>query len=446
MTTIAIGSRLVHRAELHVPWVGRWVLRAWFDGPPPSGKVTVQWGSTALVGTVLPTKSGATVGEGVATIVGGYGWQLEPPATWLVDASAAPAQVAMQLAKTVGEELVLDASALVGARAAYARAAQPASLTMRELLASGALWWVELGGGTRAAADRPSPVLSSEIVLEYDPEARIARLDVLEPSQAPVGGVIGASAERFDALRIYAIEMEASDQGVLTTARLAPPTDASPSPHLGALLEGSVRGAPLRPHETWRQATVQSQDGQGRFSLRLEERDKELVDPLPVRGFCGVPGVTATVFAGTRTMLAFDRANPASPFAALWSPLGEVGHVPRRVAHEAAEEIRMVSQSGGSLHVGADTQRVAMAEPLISYLSALERYIHVIDQTVLAAASFLMIPPPFSVGQILQAIDDRITAAGYIPLAQTPSFSAVRALRLYAEGDVNKPGPPGGGG
>lgn len=55
---ITIGPRIVHRAKLFLPWAGRWVLRAWFTGAIPSGKVTVQWGQTKLVGSIVAERSG----------------------------------------------------------------------------------------------------------------------------------------------------------------------------------------------------------------------------------------------------------------------------------------------------------------------------------------------------------------------------------------------------
>lgn len=421
MTTIAIGRRLVHRARFHGTWIGRWVLRVWFDGEPPTGKVTVHWGSTQLPGTVLQNKSGASVGEGVATIVGGAGWHNEPPATWLVNAMATPAQVAHQLAQAVGENLVVSAGALRPGRLAYARARQPASDTLRDLLADGALWWVELDGTTRAATDHPSPALSSDIVLEYDPEARVAKLDILEPSQVPIGGVIPAASERFPELRIYSIDIEASEEGVLTMARTEPPV--ADVPHVAALLQSVMAGAPVPAHATWRTATVQSQDAQRRPSLRFEERDKELADPLPVRAFCGVPGVSAEVFTGTRTLLAFDRADPTNPIAAMWSPFGEPGHVPRKVYHEAAEEIRFFIQSSGIMRVGLVTQAVALAPLLQTYLIAHEAYLEQLHLAVTPLVSAL----PDGGTAYNTARSARMTAAVYSgPVATFPFLPATK--------------------
>ena len=388
--TITLGSRLVHRARLHVPWIGRWILRVWFDGAPPSGRVTVQWGNTTLVGRVLPEKSGAVVGEGVATIVGGAGWHESPPATWLIDTMAAPARVASQLAQAVGETLAVAPGALRPGRIAFARAEQPASQTLISLLAEGALWWVGLDGATQLALDRATPPVLS-LVLEYRADERCARLDIEEPSHAPLGGQIQDAGERFAGpQRIRALDISADENGVEAWVSFELPVTTSP--RVASLVESLSRPSSTHPHATWRAATVQSQDAERRASLRLEERDRELGDPLPVPSWCGVPGVSAEVFSGTRTLLAFDRANSTNPLAALWSPYGQAGHVPKKVFHEAFDELRFLGTSAGVGRFGILTVPVALAEPIKNYIAALEQYLLKIDPLVTAANGG--VPPP----------------------------------------------------
>jgi hypothetical protein len=364
---IVLGSRLCHRAKLYIPWAGRPVLRVWFDGLAPSGRVTVQWGNTPITGTVMPAKSGDVVGEGCATIVCGIGWHQEPPAAPLIDAAAAPIEVARQLAGLVGETLTIGLGSIREGRAAYARANRLASETLMDLLATNALWWVTLAGATHTATDRPTSSVSGDLVTFYDPESRRVKLDAEEPSLVPIGATIEAVAERFPvAQRIRELHFEANENGVETWAELAEPT--RPLPKLMEQLEPHIVE---RPHQYLRGATVQSQDAQGRVSLRLEERDKELADPLPVPAWCGTPGVSAEVFSGTRTLLGFDRADPTNPFAALWSPLGQAGHVPNIVRHEAFARIEMVAASAGKVHVGTPTVPVALAPPVDSIKAAL---------------------------------------------------------------------------
>jgi hypothetical protein len=413
--TITLGARLVHRATLHVPWIGRWVLRVWFDGAPPSGRVTVTWGKTSLVGSVLPEKSGVVVGEGVATIIGGPGWHETPPSTWLVDAMASPSRVAQQLAQAVGETLLIGSGALRAGRVAFARAEQPASQTLISLHADGALWWAGFDGVTQAALDRPVVAVSPDLVLEYQAEGRTARLNVEEPGQAPLGGQIPDAGERFAGpQRIRSLDMMADEEGVEAWVSFELP--AGPVPRLASLVEAAARPSAASPHATWRAATVQSQDAQRRASLRHEERDKELDDALPVPSWCGVPGVSAEVFSGTRTLVAFDRADPTNPIAALWSPFGHTGHTPKKVYHEAHEELRFVGASAGVGRFGLETLPVAKALHTVNYLTALETWALSVD---LAIAPMVALLTPPQQAAYTAAVSARTAAAANI--AQIPA-------------------------
>jgi hypothetical protein len=403
---ITIGPRIVHRAKLFLPWVGRWVLRAWFIGAVPSGKVTVQWGQTKLVGTVDASKSGEVVGESVVTIVGGAGWQNEPPAAWLIDTTAAPIRVAEQVATLIGETLTVDASALRAGRNAFARPNINAARILESLLVDGAPWWITLEGNTRAATDRPETFISPHVVIEFDAEARTCTLDIDEPANL-IGATIAASGERVPfPVRIYEAHITADETGVHCKARLEKPTSAAPT--ISAHLEALTRNQPPAPHATWRGATVQSQTSAREVSLRLDARDKELSDPLPVHAWYGVPGVSAEVFSGTRTMLAFDRHEPANPFAALWSPYGQTGHVPKKVYHEANEELRFLASSTGVGRFGAVTVPVAKAPDLVAYLQALELWAVQVD-LVLTAAGLDAIVPTYAATKA-----PRVSAAGNI--------------------------------
>jgi hypothetical protein len=390
---ITIGPRIVHRAKLFLPWVGRWVLRAWFTGTVPSGKVTVQWGQAKLVGTVVADKSGEVVGESVATIVGGIGWQNEPPAVWLVDNSASPAKVAQQLAQAVGETLEVSSGALRAGRNAYARPEATAAEILESSLVDGAPWWIGLDGKARAALDRPSPIFDPARVVEFDAEARTCTLEIDEPSNL-IGATIAASGERVPFhVRIFEAEITADETGVHCRARLEKPTSTAPT--ISAHLEALMRNQSPAPHATWRGATVQSQSAKREVSLRLDERDKELSDPLPVPAWCGVPGVSAEVFSGTRTMLAFDRHDPTNPFAALWSPYGQTGHVPKKVYHEANEELRFLASSAGVGKFGAATLPLVQAAEVTRLVGTL--------QALGASLSLSPVPEVVAVGAAITA-------------------------------------------
>jgi hypothetical protein len=287
-----------------------------------------------------------------------------------VDNSAAPLEVALQLAQAIGETLEAQLTAIRTGRSAFARPNAPAAEILESLLVDGAPWWVDLDGKTKAAIDRPSPSLAPDHVVEFDAEARTCTLEIDEPSSL-IGATIAASGERVPLpVRIFEASILADETGVHCTARLEKPTSSAPT--ISAHLEALTRNQPPAPHATWRGATVQSQTRNREVSLRLDERDKELSDPLPVPVWCGVPGVSAEVFSGTRTMLAFDRHNPTNPFAALWSPYKQTGHVPKKVFHEAHEELRFLASSAGVGKFGVTTAPLVHASEVTRLVGTLQ--------------------------------------------------------------------------
>ncbi len=421
--TITLGSRLVHRAKLHVPWSGRWVLsEVRVDGSPPSGLVSVQWGQTKFTGTVIPTKSGEVITTGTATIVGGFGWQTKVPALWLVDTAAPPARVAAQLAQAVGETLVIGTGSIRQGRNAYARPNDYASNILRGLLSDGAAWWVDFDGTTNAATDRPASTCTAE-VMHYEPEGRRVKLDIEDPSQALVGATIPAKGERFpEAQRIRQIDITADENGFECWALTEPENRSS---RVAELIEAIVQNAPPNAFATLRGATVQSQDAQRRVSIRYEDRDKELDDEKFVPAWCGVPGVSAEVFSGTRTLAGFDRADPTNPFTGLWSPYNQPGHVPQKVFHEANDEIRFFAESAGVGRFGVTTVPVAKAPDLVAYLNASEAWAVQVDLILNAFATALGINLAVVFPAYGPAVTARVNAASNI--------SSIPATKLEAQ-------------
>jgi hypothetical protein len=208
--------------------------------------------------------------------------------------------------------------------------------------------------------------------------------------------------------RIREVTFEADEHGVWAWAEcggIAKPEG------LQDFLEDIVAEQTAFSH--FRGATIQDQDRFGKVSLRLEERDRELADPLPMSPWYGVPGVSADLYLGTRTMLAFDRADPSNPFAALFSPLGQTGHVPKTVRHEANEEIRFVKESTGIVRVGNGAVRpVALAPPVDSTKSALTTF-----ATALSTAT--TVPQVAAAGLALK------TALALIPSSAATKLEAV---------------------
>lgn len=219
---IALNGRPCSSMTLDVPWRGRWVATVILPGETPSGGVLLTWGSATLAGSVDPGSVGTWQGEARATVVGGLGWGAVLPATWLQnDAGLQAPAVAGQLAQLTGERLAAPANAFRRLRTTYARPRRAASASLQDLLARGAVWWVDLDGTTRAGA-RPSQVAPSRVeILELDAREGLAELDAEDVGQVLVGSVLAAAPPRRPrAFRIVELRASAGSEGQKFTAYL----------------------------------------------------------------------------------------------------------------------------------------------------------------------------------------------------------------------------------
>jgi hypothetical protein len=181
----------------------------------PSGLVTLEWEQATLVGGLEAISSGTWQGEAVARIVGGPGWSKVLPAQWHQnDAGLTGAAIAQQCASLAGETISAPVTAFRGLRVSYSRPRRPASATLTDVLASGASWWVEFDGTTKAGARAATPAPKRVEVLEYEVAPREVELDADHVGQTLVGSVIQAAPPRRpQALRIVEIWASADHAG-----------------------------------------------------------------------------------------------------------------------------------------------------------------------------------------------------------------------------------------
>jgi hypothetical protein len=435
---ITIDGRPVHRAELHVPWSERWQIKVALDGTEAlTGLVTIQWGATTLVGTVDDDESGTWQGETIATIVGGPGWAQEIPPVWQQSDSPGLSglTVARQVAELVGETLAgpttgaaVAASSFRPLRVSYACPRATAASVLQDCLAPGAGWWIDFDGATRVGA-RPAPPTPARVaLLELQAAEGWATLDAADPSDVLVGSTLAADPTRgLPALRIVELWAWSGPDGERYRAHVAaaPPSGAS---RLASAFERLARAAaPELPSLAVRRARVTSQGSDGRVSLVQVDRAGDVPDvgrtEGAVRLYPGLAGTSAEVdtAASPEVVLAFSRADWSDPLAFLAAPLGQPGHVPVRVRHEASTEILMVTASAGKVLVGplgageAARVPVAKAPPVEAIQAALE---------VFAGALAGAAPPGPTPAQVLAAataLQTALQAVLPIPTARLES-------------------------
>jgi hypothetical protein len=179
-------------------------------------------------------------------------------------------------------------------------------------------------------------------------------------------------------------------------APIATPESSRLVESLRALVRGLI---PELPALELRRARIVAQSSDGRVSLQQVERDGTVSDfgsaQGAVRLYAGTPGTSADldiVATETRpgfapeTILAFTSADQSSPVTFLAAPLGQPGHVPLVVRHEAWNGIRFVGASSGKVFVGeSPTYPVLLAPTVLTYLARIEDAFLAIDSFLTAA-------------------------------------------------------------
>lgn len=424
--TISINGLPIHSAELHAPSVESWTLDIAYTGDAlPSGLVTVLWGNATFKGTVDPLHVGVFNTEIQCKIIGGFGWSTELPATWYQSDSPGVngKTIATKAAEAVGENLV-DAPVTTyrPLRVSYSRGKRTAGETLTDSLAPGNRWWADFEGATRVGV-RPAPSIAARVaLLDYDPASKWAELDADDPSNL-IGATIPADPVRgFPALMITELFAWGNDDGFRYRACVALAPEQGNSRLVEAMRVLVKALVPELPALQLRRARITSQSNDGRVSLQQVDRDGSVSDFGRTDGavslYAGTPGTSADLdLAATEfrqgsapeTILAFASADQSAPFTFLAAPLGQPGHVPLIVRHEAWNEVRFVGASSGKVFVGASpTNPVALAPFLVGYLQALELWALQID-LVLSAASLDVLVPTYAATKA-----PRVTAAGNI--------------------------------
>jgi hypothetical protein len=341
-------------------------------------------------------------------IIGGFGWSTELPAAWYQSDSPGVhgKTIATKAAEAVGETLV-DAPLATyrPLRVSYSRGKRTAGTTLTDSLAPGAQWWTDFDGATRAGT-RAAPSTPARVaLLDYDPASKWADLDADDPSNLLCATLPADAVRGIPALTITELFAWGSEDGFRYRAALAPVAEQRNSRFVEALRVLTRALIPELPALQARRARITSQGADGRVSLQLVERDGSIADFGRTEGavslYAGTAGQSADLDliptegrpsqVSPETILAFASADQSAPYAFLAAPLGQPGHVPLVVRHEAWNEIRFVGASSGKVLVGAaPTSPVAIA---IEVAAALDLVIEAFRAVMIYATSVGVVVP-----------------------------------------------------
>lgn len=307
--SVTLAGSPVSALTLTRPRVGAWVADVELaEGPAPSGAVVLAIEGRSWRGAVA--SGGVELGRWSGRVVGGAGG-LAPV---LGPGAFADCDLRTVLAETLreaGEALSADAGDLSAAVSRWARAAAPAAHAVADVARAAGFAWRVLPDGTVWVGPETwgRLQLGADLdVVESDPRAgrhQLAGASALDLAPGRVVSLDGAD------VRVGAVEHRLAGEALRTVV-----FEERGGNRLLAGLEAVVRRVTRDAgRHALTPATVVSQRGDG--TLDLVADDPDVLLPRGVR-YLALPGVTATVPAGTRVLVGFIGGDPARPYAGLW--------------------------------------------------------------------------------------------------------------------------------
>jgi hypothetical protein len=184
---LELSGHAATAAFIRVPNIGAWIADVSFaEAFLPTGKVTLNVGPAAFVGTVDPDLSGSFGLRSRVRIVAGAGaWGLTAPRrAWHNDAGVKLSHVLNDTASSVGEALGPLDDVQIGID--FVRREAPARRVLARLAPG---WWVDYAGVTQTRP-RPTSDATSYTVLDFDTAQNVTTLEADDVRTVTPGMVI----------------------------------------------------------------------------------------------------------------------------------------------------------------------------------------------------------------------------------------------------------------
>lgn len=188
---LSLAGRAANSATLLMPFSGRWVADVELDeAEQMSGTVELVLGTRSLLGVVRADRSGAWALRTSYRILGGAGaWGTVVPAkAYHNDAGIKRSLVAQDVARAIGETLVIDDSVDGRLGVDFVRMGGPARRVLAQLF-PGVPWWVADAGETHVGPRATTPAEGIEL-LDFDARWNVATVSVNDPAALEVGAQI----------------------------------------------------------------------------------------------------------------------------------------------------------------------------------------------------------------------------------------------------------------
>jgi len=371
MSTLTLNKLRVSRATIRFPQVGAWVADVDVDLETgqtlPTGLAELDLGGQVLRGTIDPASTGAFGLLASARLVGHRGgwWKAARAQQHHNDAGVRLSTVLAPLAAEVGEVVTVSTDEVLGID--YVRRAGVASQALEARA-----WYTDLTGATIVGPRVAQALPAGLQVLSLDLSRNLATVSA---DGLVLPGMVLVD-DRLDGGRGTVGEVVATYEP--GSSRFTCSIDGG-GPRLQEALQALTRDPRAPFSRVYRYRVVGT--SAGRHDLQAIRSAPGLPDALSISAWPGLPGLDATPTPAAEVLVGFIEGDPARPYLAAWQgPEGEA-YIPRKIALDATEEIRL----GGLL-----AKLVAHAEKVDANLTALQvkfdAHTHVVATTGTAAA------------------------------------------------------------
>lgn len=357
------GYRVI-RGTLSVPGSGAWVADVVLDVAPAdalTGLVTLRLGDLELVGTVVPSASGAFVEQGWYRVVAGAaGWsRIIGELAYHNDLGIDVSQVVLDAAAEVGES-VGSLAATVPAQVEgvdFVRERGPASRVFGQVLDAGSTWWVDFAGVTHIGARLPATPDAGSLLelLDYHPAQRVAIFAADNPASMKIG--LTVTDPRLAApITVRAFDVELGETLRIRAWVQESATVGGPDqPRILRALRAIVRETfPRLSYLGLTRYRVVSMVA-GRASLQIVNPDlaeRRLPDQTLVKLAPGAPGLSAVLTPGAIVLVTFADGDPSLPVITHFASPGDPAFRP--VSVELAGGQVKVGPAASLVEVGRD--------------------------------------------------------------------------------------------
>jgi hypothetical protein len=325
---VSIAGNRVAKLRLNVANMGPWHAECDMEEAPAlSGPVQLNIGGLLLLGSVVAQSDGTFGNQRKLRIAaGGGGWGLTVKAKgYHNDAGVKAREVALDLARAVGEQIGTFVPAVERLGADFASSQANAATVLRRVIGDNVAWWVDYNGVTNVGPRSTAALASTDYeVLAFDPRSRIATLAVDNPLAVSVGSIISERLDAPQTVRDFELRIDGSEMRVMAWCG-GSAVEAGRLAELMRIIARQSNAGRIYGKTRYR---VVGMGGDGRVNLQAVRKAAGLPDMTSVSQWPGVAGTHAELTPGAEVLVEFVEGDPSMPIVTHYAGKGGTGFVP----------------------------------------------------------------------------------------------------------------------